>query len=151
MIFDSIDQMNRYAIPHADDVIRFLQRKDLTSLKEPEIEICGRDLFVRLMRYVPKPAHQNKFETHRVYADIQVMITGREIMQVAPGAVLKPATEYDPVKEYQFFTVDENVSDVVVLQNHFAVFFPGEAHRPSCLAAEGDPEVYKLVFKVKMG
>ena len=150
MIFDSIDQLNRYAIPYAAQVIDFLNRKDLASIKEPEIEISGRDLFVRPMRYLPKSAQQNKFEAHRTYADIQVVLKGREIMQVAPGAPLKPIIEYDAVKDYQFFTVEQNISDLVVDQNHFTVFYPGEVHRPSCLAAEGDGEVFKLVFKVRM-
>ena len=150
MIFDETNNLHRYAIPYADDVKKFLDRADLITLTQPEIELRGRDLFVRLMRYLPKPSDQNKFETHRCYADIQVIIQGREIMQVAPTAELQPSTDYDAANDYQFFNVNRNISDVIVNENSFAIFFPGEAHRPSCLVAEGDTQVFKLVFKVRM-
>ena len=151
MIFDEIDKLQRYPIPYIDDILEFLGREDLTELDQPEIEINGRNLFVRIMRYQPKPASQNKFETHRNYADIQVVLEGREIMQVAPTSDLQPTTYYNEMNDYQFYKVDRNISDVIVVKNSFAIFFPGEAHRPSCLVEPGDGEVFKLVFKVRMG
>jgi beta-galactosidase beta subunit len=36
----------------------------------------------------------------------------------------------------------------VVSKNKFAVFFPGEAHKPGCLNDNIDGPVLKLVFKV---
>jgi YhcH/YjgK/YiaL family protein len=102
------------------------------------------------MRYTPKPAEQNKFETHRNYADIQVILSGREIMQTAPAGDLKPVTDYDGINDYQCFKVDQNITSLIVEQNHFTIFYPGEAHRPSCLVKESDGDVFKLVFKVRM-
>lgn len=151
MIFDEISNIHRYTLPHLADVKNFLDRTDLLGLSQPEIELRGRDLFVRVMRYQPKPASQNKFETHRVYADIQVVLEGREIMQVAPVGELQPTIEYDSKNDYQFYKVERNISDVLVAKNNFAVFFPGEPHRPSCLVDPGDGDVFKLVFKVRMG
>ena len=150
MIFDHIGHLNRYNIPYLDYVREFLSRKGLYTFTVPEIELRGRDVFVRIMRYVPKHASQNKFETHRSYADIQVVLQGRELMQVAPSGELKVLTEYDTQNDYQFFTVDGHISDLIVDSDHFTVFFPGEAHRPSCLVKEGDGEVLKLVFKIRV-
>lgn len=151
MIFDEIDNLQRYTLAYIEDVRKFLSRTDLSELAQSEIEIRGRDLFVRIMRYLPKPASENKFETHRCYADIQVVLEGRESMQVAPASELQPVTEYSVINDYQFYKVDHNISDIIVPKNTFTVFFPGEAHRPSCLVAPGDGEVFKLVFKVRMG
>lgn len=150
MIFDHVGHLNRYSIPYLIYVQEFLSRSDLYTLTDPEIELRGRDVFVRIMRYVPKHASHNKFETHRAYADIQIVLQGRELMQVAPSEELKVLTEYDNQKDYQFFTVERNISDLVVDYDHFTVFFPGEAHRPSCLVEEGDGEVLKLVFKIRV-
>src|SRR5689334_15305776 len=114
MIFDQVGHLSHYThIPMIKDVVEFLGRSALVDLKDPEIEIRGRDLFVRVMRYHPKPAEQNKFETHRAYADIQVMVKGKEIMQFARPQDLKPTTEYDAKNDYRFFTVDKNISDLV--------------------------------------
>lgn len=150
MIFDKIEHIGRYSFPFVNDIKAFLDRSDLLQLNSPEIEIQGRDLFVRIMRYTPKPAVENKLEAHQIYADVQVILSGREIMQVSPGAVIKPVTEYNREKDYQFFQVDESMTDLLVAARTFVVFFPGEVHRPSCLAAPGDGEVFKLVFKVRM-
>jgi len=152
MIFDQVSHLERYSnIPMIKEIGQFLGRPDLHDLQEPEIEINGRDLFVRVMRYHPKPAAQNKFEIHCVYADVQVVLKGKEIMQCARTPDLKPITEYDSNNDYQFFTVDGNISDLVVHSGEFVVFFPGEPHRPSCLCADVSGENLKLVFKIRMG
>jgi YhcH/YjgK/YiaL family protein len=152
MIFDSIGQLGRYPdIPLINDVMIFLTRPDLHELKEPEIAIRGRELFVRVMRYHAKPAEQNRFETHRVYADVQVMLKGKEIMQTARPEDLSATTEYDQQNDYQFFKADQNISQLVVNPGEFVVFFPGDPHRPSCLAPDYDGENLKLVFKIRMG
>lgn len=150
MIFDHVEHIDRYSIPYIEYVKEFLSRGDIYQLTQPEIELRGRDVFVRIMRYVPKSAVLNKFETHRTYADIQVVLQGRELMQVAPSEDLRPLTEYDVDKDYQFFEAKKSISDLVVDYDHFAVFFPGEAHRPSCLVDEADGEVLKFVFKIRV-
>ena len=151
MIFDKTEHLIRYgALPHVNDVVQFLKRPGLLKLTQPEIEIRVRDLFVRVMRYVPKPAHENKFETHRMYADIQVLLQGREIMQYARSQDLQALTDYDAKNDYQFFKIEGNVSDLNVHAGESVVFLPGEAHRPSCLPPDYSGENLKLVFKVKM-
>jgi YhcH/YjgK/YiaL family protein len=150
VIYDITPHIHRYTFPYIDDVRAFLNRKDLFSLKQPEMEIRGRDLFVRIMRYQPKPVAENKFETHKAYADIQVVLEGRELMQVVSNNELQPLTEYHTENDYQFYKAERNISSLIVERNAFVVFFPGEAHRPSCLAEKDDGEVFKLVFKVRI-
>ena len=149
MIFDDVNTLSKYTIiPYIEDVVRFLKQPDFSK---PEIELRGRDLFVRVMRYFPKPAEQNKFETHQVYGDIQVLIQGQEIMQYARTQELKALTKYDIKNDYQFFAVEKNISDLNVQAGEFVVFFPGEAHRPSCQPSNYTGENLKLVFKVRLG
>jgi biofilm protein TabA len=152
MIFDSVDHLSRYgSIPYLDDVIAFLKRPDVLRITDPEVEIKRRDLFVRIMRYHPKSAQENKFETHRVYADVQVLLYGKEIMEFAPQEDLEATTAYDTKGDYQFYNVERNIGAIVVNKGEFMVFFPGEAHRPSCLCPDYDGENLKLVFKIRMG
>ncbi|MBL8012508.1 MAG: YhcH/YjgK/YiaL family protein [Candidatus Omnitrophica bacterium] len=151
MIFDKIQHIQNYSILYGPDIQSFLNRQDLHQLKDPEVEIRGRELFVRIMRYRPKVASENKFETHRIYADVQVVITGREIMQVAPNVSLVPSIPYNQDNDYQFYNSPaRDVTDLIVTQQTFVVFYPGEPHRPSCLVSAQDGEVFKLVFKVRM-
>ena len=150
MITDTIGCLKRYAVPQTGPILDFIARHDCAHLPDGEIEIEGRELFVRVMSYVPKPALENRFETHHVYADLQFVANGIEIMQTARVNDLIPLTEYDQKGDYQFFKNPCPVTDLIVKAGEFAVFYPHEAHRPSCLY-EGYPGmVKKLVFKVKI-
>ena len=150
MIHDSFSCVERYGIPRADEIIAFLANHDPFLIYDEEIEILGRELFVRRGDYMTRPAQGGKFETHEVYADLQYMVSGAEIMQTAPADALLFAAGYDPAKDISFFTADRDISDILVRAGEFAVFFPGEAHRPMCQRGLGPEAVKKLVFKIRM-
>ncbi len=150
MILDNIQQLKRYQVPQAEAILRFIANNDCVNLPDGEMEIDGRNLFVRIMSYIPKPAAENKFETHQVHADVQYVAQGIELMQVAPSDALTPSTDYDAKGDYRFYAADKNITDLVVRQGEFTVFYPGEAHRPSCLYQNNKNMVKKLVFKIKI-
>ena len=150
MIVDSIDQLKRYAVPKTKAILKFIADHDCVHLPDGEIEIEGRQVFVRIMSYVPKPAAENRFETHRIYADVQYLVSGAEIMQTARMKDLTPLAEYDPKGDYHFFKASGATSDLIVQAGEFAVFYPDQPHRPSCLYKGYQGLVKKLVFKVKI-
>ena len=148
MITDRLENLGRYAVPFAAEITAFLAAHDPVSLPVGEIEIKGRSLFVRPSAYTTKNSADGKFETHRVYADVQVVVKGAEIMETAPADVLESLTAYDPAGDYQFFKAGKDISRTVVRAGEFMVFFPGEAHKPCCSPEDGASAVKKLVFKV---
>ena len=103
MITDSIDHLKRYAVPKTEAILKFITDHDCAHLPDGEMEIQGRELFVRVMSYIPKPASENRFEIHRIYADVQYVVNGAEIMQTARSKDLSPLTEYDAQGDYHFF------------------------------------------------
>jgi YhcH/YjgK/YiaL family protein len=150
MIFDTIKHLNRYNLPKAEAILRFIAEHDCAKLPDGEIEIQRRELFVRVMNYTPKPASENRFETHRIYADVQYVVSGAELMQTARLEEITPLTEYDNIGDYQFFKANGTISDLIVKSGEFAIFFPNQAHRPSCSYSGYEGPVKKLVFKVKI-
>lgn len=150
MILDNIQQLKRYHLPQAEAILKFIATHDCINLPDGEIEIDGRNLFVRIMSYVPKASEQNRFEAHQVHADLQYVAQGVEMMQVAPLDALTPVTEYDAKGDFHFFTAKENITDLVVRKGEFAVFYSGEAHRPACLYKNNAVQVKKLVFKIRI-
>jgi YhcH/YjgK/YiaL family protein len=152
MITDNIDFLKRYAVPKAEAILKFIVGHDCPHLPDGEIEIEGRDLFVRIMSYQPQKAAENRFETHHIYADVQYVVSGAELMQTARPEDLSPLTDYDPSGDYQFFKLSGDVStDVIVKAKEFAVFYPRQAHRPSCAYEGYKGQIKKLVFKIKIG
>jgi YhcH/YjgK/YiaL family protein len=150
MIVDNIDQLKRYAVPGSEDILNFIADHDCLYLPDGEIEIKGRQLFVRVMSYTPKPAAENRFEIHRIYADLQFLASGAELMQTARMKDLTPLTEYDAKGDYHFFKASGATTDLIVQAGEFAVFYPNQAHRPSCSYEGQKGAVKKLVFKIKI-
>ena len=150
MIMDKIDHLKRYAVPKTDAILKFIAEHDCAGLPDGEIEIEGRQLFVRVMSYKAKPAAENRFETHRIYADLQFVVNGAEIMQTARMNELTPLTDYDDKGDYQFYKITVPTTDLIVHAGEFAVFYPNQAHRPSCACEAYKGLVKKLVFKIKM-
>ena len=150
MILDKIDNLNRYNLPLKEKILQFLKSRDAQTVPDGEHEIDGRNLFVRVMSGPLKPAAENKFETHRAYADLQYVASGVELMQVAPNDLLKSITPYDKEGDFEFYQATDAITDLVVRAGEFTIFYPGEAHRPSCLYRQAPPVYKKLVFKIKI-
>ena len=150
MITDTLENLGKYiSIPHREAILEFLRDTNVRDLPEGDIDIKGKDLYVKVLRYVPKEAEENNFETHRVYTDVQVIVDGVEMMQVAPLDCLRKKAEYTDAGDFQFFSAAGDISDIVVQKGQFIVFFPQEAHRPGCRYQNSDTPVMKLVFKAK--
>lgn len=150
MIFDQWNNVGRYNIPQLDKILKFVFGHDCLMLPNEQIDIDGKDLFVRVMEYQPKPASENNFETHKIYADLQYIVSGVELMQVVPSKMLTPVMEHDSKGDYQFFKAQDSISDLVVHAGEFTVFYPTEAHRPACLYKDCSAMIKKLVFKIKI-
>ena len=109
----------------------------------------SRDLFVRVGEYVTAPQASKRFETHRLYADVQYLVQGVEVMGIATQGPLLPLVDYDELQDIQFFQTPKYVENLIVSSGDFVLFLPGEAHQPGCLY-QSSVKVKKLVFKVKM-
>ena len=150
MIYDRIENLKKYSVPRADTILDFIAKNNCVNFPDGEHEIDGRNLFVRVMTYEPKPVEEGKFETHEVHADLQYVVQGVELMQVARPEDLTPTTGYDPKTDFRFYAINGPTSDFVVQAGEFTVFYPGTPHRPSCLYKDNREKVKKLVFKIRM-
>ena len=150
MIYDRIENLKNYSVPKAQAIMDFIAGNDCVNFPEGEHEIDGRNLFVRVMTYEPKPVEEGKFETHQVHADLQYIARGIELMQVTDPKNLTPTTDYAPKSDFRFYTATKGISDFVVQSGEFTVFYPGTPHRPSCLYKDNRSKVKKLVFKIRM-
>ncbi len=146
----SMAALKKSSIPRLEAILKFINEHDCAHLPDGETAIEGRELFVRVSSYLPKPALENRFETHRNYADVQYIAQGAELMQTAHPQDLSALTDYDSQGDCQFFKPQGLVRDLIVRQGDFAVFFPNQAHRPACRCEGYDGPVKKLVFKVKI-
>ena len=137
-------------IPHVDVMCSFIREHNLPELPEGKTEILGQDLYLRVFKYFPYDERERQFETHRVYGDVHFILRGVEKIQTVGGEEhLMPATSYDEKKDIQFFTTEQDITDIILREGDAAIFFPGESHRPMCRLRELSEPILKYVFKFK--
>ena len=127
----------------------FLKDNDLTKLELKRYDLDGDNLYVMLSEYNTKNPENARYEAHRKYIDIQYVVSGSELIGIAPLAS-KDSTlqEYDATKDIEFLTVKKGIT-VQATPAKFFVFFPEEAHMPG-LKEENNAPVRKAVIKIRM-
>ena len=98
--------------------------------------------------YRTASAAEKKWETHRRNIDLQVVLSGSELVGWVPAAGLSVRTPYDPQKDAEFHEPPPDPGPRFRLRGGlFAIFFPGDAHQPGVIDGESG-EVRKVVFKL---
>jgi YhcH/YjgK/YiaL family protein len=152
MIVDRIENARLYLPLHRQFKKAFALLADPPTAQKPDgrYAIDGDDLYCMVQHYTTKPVDQAKFESHKKYIDIQVLLAGQELLGYAPTAGLEVAVPYDEPKDIMFYRVGTMTAQVRLEPGVFCLLFPHDAHLPSCQIT-CPAEVHKIVFKVKLG
>jgi YhcH/YjgK/YiaL family protein len=130
-------------------VFEYLAKTDLASLPLGRTTVDGDDVYVMVSEADTRPPEQVQFEAHRRYIDIQLVVQGQEAIEVAPVAALVTAEPYDAARDIEFFAVPRTSETLALRAGDFAVFAPGDGHRPS-LHLDGPHVSRKAVVKVSV-
>ncbi len=132
-----------------DKAFTFLKESDLSNMELKRHDIDGNNLYVPISEYVSKNEENARYEAHRKYIDIQYVVSGKELIGVAPISQLKDILEpYSEEKDILFMTVS-NGTNHTALPDRFFIFFPDDLHRPGLKDGDNTP-VRKVVVKVKI-
>jgi len=128
-------------------------RTALFALKEGESERSELEggAFAIAQVYAARPRY-GVFESHRRYHDIQVIVAGEELIEVAETSLLTLSQAYDEEKDVAFYA-DYSLGSVLRLRaGAVAVFAPCDGHMPSVRIENNDtaslPAAGRLVYKV---
>jgi|GEM_PF-993184 len=106
--------------------------------------VDGERLFYTLSTYESKPANETP-EAHKKYIDVQFLISGRELVGVAPLSAVEKEVRADPEGDIWFY--QGAVNRLLLTEKRFLVLFPQDAHAP-CIAAGRPARCRKCVVKV---
>ena len=146
------DELTRmyYLNPYRwDKAFRFLGDADLENFPKGRFEIDGNDLYASFDEYITKNEEDTKLEAHRIYADIQYIISGKEMIGISPLSSCSETVSYDPGKDICFLK-SNNETPLKASPDRYFIFFPSDAHRP-CLKDKENETVKKVVVKVRVG
>ena len=120
------------------------------ELPDGRVEIDGTTVYALVQSYTGKPIDAPRYEAHRAYIDVQVVVTGQERFGWAPLEAMAAINEYNPEKDVIHGTVPAAESVLVPLRSgQLMVLYPSDAHAPG-LSAGDDSPVQKIVLKVKL-
>jgi YhcH/YjgK/YiaL family protein len=132
-----------------DKAFNFLKNTDFSKAEMKRYDIDNDKLYATVSEYMSKNEETAQFEAHRKYIDIQYVISGKEIMNIAPlKSVNKVLVHYDAIKDIEFVAVS-NSTDLKAAPGSFFIFFPDDAHRPGLKDGVNSP-VRKVVIKLNV-
>ena len=145
MIIDKLENISKYKPIISDKVIEFL-KNILSDTPTGHYEIEN-GVYANIDEYSPKQFENCKFEAHKKYIDIQMILSGEENLEYTNADGLEVAEEYDENRDVMFFKNTKNDTDIVNLTPYkFAFIYPHEAHKPQIKTTSD--YVKKVVVKI---
>ena len=146
MIIDKLENIGMYASvnPLFAQAIEFLKSTDLNAHELGKVVLKEGELFVNFAAARPKTKDDAKIETHNNFIDIQIPLTGTELMGYMPRTDLAEA-EYNAEKDVTFYP-GHATDYLTVKPGMFAIFFHEDAHAPGVT----EVELKKVIVKVRV-
>ena len=118
-----------------------------SEIGDGNYEVEGDDAYIAVSTYETKPLNgDRRFEAHRDYIDIQILLEGKEMIGFADKKALTVTDPYRP--DYELYGMVNEFDKVILEGEKFVVIYPGEPHAPGIAAAE-PMKVRKAVIKIK--
>ncbi len=150
MIYDKVENMSLYfdKLPGFEKVEKAYNDFISAPFAEGRIDIDGDNLWCNVASYTVNPDNPLKYEAHKEYADVQVMVDGEEIFGWANTKECNITEDFKEGCDIAFMDAPKG-QFFELRKGYFAVFFPEDAHAP-CRKSENSDTAHKLVFKVKL-
>ena len=144
MVVDKLENLEKYVSlnPLFAQAVEFLKATDLDAHEIGKIRLKEGELMVNFSQTKPKTKEEAKLETHNQFIDIQIPLSGVEVMGYTAREDL-PEADYDADKDISFYPGLAE-SYIPVKPGMFAIFFPQDAHAPG-VSPDG---VKKVIVKV---
>lgn len=124
----------------------FLRKFDEDTVEDGRYDL-EKGIYVNVETYFTQKRCMAKFESHRKYIDIQYLISGKEIITVAPANVLEVSDRYDDNKDIIFYKSSVEGVDYLLTPKSVLLFKPEDAHMP-CICVDDIGENRKVVIKI---
>ncbi len=104
----------------------------LAQLAPGSYPLQGEEMLVNVMQFATQRAEEKRAELHRAYIDIQILLEGEEHIYFGPAGSARACDEWHEEEDYQLCDRIENQQSVTLKPGMFAIFMPGEPHKPGC-------------------
>lgn len=149
MIFTSLADAARNDVTSARmaKALEFLARPDLAELAPGRHEIMGDEVFANVQELTTVRPGEKNYEAHRRYADVHYVISGEELMGVAPVGECEPVGEFSEADDFGLYVPGDREAWATLRPGDLVVTPPCDAHKPGCCPSEPAP-LKKVCVKV---
>ncbi len=147
MVIDRLENLEKYVSlnPMFAQVAEYLKSANLSAQDKDKVVLKEGELIVNFSHVPPQTKEEAKIETHNDFIDIQIPLSGVEVMGYMPRADL-PEGVYDAEKDVTFH--DGPTTDYLTVKpGMFVIFFPEDAHAPGVSAGGVDKVIVKIRVK----
>jgi YhcH/YjgK/YiaL family protein len=131
-----------------DEAFRWLESGVWENLPVGKQEIDGNRVYALVQSYDSKAPADCRFETHKAYIDIQMLVSGKEIMQTRSVEGMEVSVPYVADIEFHHTPKSLTAQDVRMEPGLAVILFPEDAHRPGMAIDDKSEPVRKIVVKV---
>lgn len=148
MIFDTLANVDNYkGLGRVYTALEFLAKTDFSQIDLGRYELDGDNIFYMVQSYDTDP-DKTVAEAHEKYIDIQCMLSGKEIIGVAPICAEKKLTEAKPENDVWFYECE--TEPLTLFAGSFMVLYPNDLHCPGVAVGGTAAACRKVVVKVKV-
>ncbi|MGF1723315.1 YhcH/YjgK/YiaL family protein [Photobacterium nomapromontoriensis] len=150
MILGHINDKNlKYNLPSKIwDAIEIVREHGFDKLENGITKFRDDLLYINVMTVDSVSKESKSCEVHNYYTDVQILLEGEELMEFTTDSIAcKPVTDYDEINDFQLVDPIDSISTCILKPNMFAVYFPGEPHKPTCFINEAKT-IRKAVIKI---
>ncbi len=149
MIFDTLAHTALYQGlgPRFALAFEYLTRFDAAT-PDGRVTLDGEDVFALVQSYQTAPASTKQFESHRIYADVQYVAAGDELIYTATLDRLKVTVPYSASNDAALYSGPDD-TPLRLRAGGFCVLWPQDGHKPCC-QWDTPSAVKKVVVKVRV-
>ncbi len=146
LISDNLD--TELLPPIIKETLNLLKKTNFNNLENIKYKIIGDEIFLIIDEYYTKNPNKGNAEQHRIYIDIQYILSGEENIGVCyndnENEILN---SYNPDKDIILFKTVKNENLVTLKKGMYAIFFPTDIHKPG-LSIDKEQKVRKIIVKI---
>lgn len=146
MLFDKLENLKLYdVIPH--EAIEFMASEDIASGKY----VLSDKVYINVEEYNTKIISDARFEAHKDYIDVQIVLSGKEELYYTDITGLTVDVPYSKERDIMFYSDEvENAEHVILDGTNFIILYPQDAHAPQVSYKNNISRVKKAVIKIKI-
>jgi biofilm protein TabA len=136
--------------PVIASALDYLRLTDFSKMEAGRYPIDGENVFALVQDPITQDWTTGLPEFHARFIDIQCLLEGEEGIGYSPAnAKLRTITDHLAERDIAFVEQQDNESRLLLKPEMFAIFFPGELHRP-CRAPNAPMRIKKVVIKIAL-